>query len=337
MNPIPFKKLALVSATTAVLAVASQGAFAHTRLAYATVTEGYKIANYVNVGHGCPSATGPGGRASSMGTNVIWPNAISYVPVLVKNDGSGKVLDTTTTPLTTYAPLTGTGVYMRGTTPWTNYGLHLDALGNTDGFWTGGAAYDQTVSEPVPVPMYTAAVTFPTASCARSVTFVAQVADYCSIATPSATADDEDVLYWSAIPDYPGRPYGSPTAKAAVPGAHPSPAVPAGTKYSNYDGYQNAAHTTTGDGWSSPLTLTVIRDVANNPVPTSCADNTFDVTVTTAKNYGAISPKLNAPFAKFNSATPSLYQKGYDLFVYPSAAQINAEMPIVDKGTTVWQ
>ena len=99
----------------------------------------------------------------------------------------------------------------------------------------------------------------------------------------------------------------------------------------------DAAHTITGDGWSSPATLTVIRDVANNPVPTSCADNTFDVAVTTAKNYGAISPKLNQPFAKFNSATPSLYQKGYDLYVYPSAAQINAEMPIVSDGKTLWQ
>jgi hypothetical protein len=328
MNPIPFKKLALVSATTAILAVASQGAFAHTRLAYATVTEGYKIANYVNIGHGCPSATGAGGRASTIGTNVIWPNAVSYVPVVTKNDGSGLVLDTVDTPLETYTPLTGIGVYMRGTTPWPNYGLHLDALGNTDGFWTGGAAYDQTVAEPVPVPMYSAAVTFKPASCARSITFVAQVADFCSIATPSSSADDEDVLYWSPIPKYAGAPYGSPTAKPAVTGAHSAPAVPAGAKYSNYDGYQDPAHTITGDGWGSPLTLTVVRDLVKNPLPIACAANTF-----TAGSPGAISKTLNQPFAKYNSG----YVNGYDVYVYPSAAQINDEMPIVDKGITIWQ
>ena len=325
MNSIPFKKLALASATTAVLAIASQGAFAHTRFAYPIVTEGQKIVNYVNIGHGCPPAEK---RGATIGTNVIFPNAISYNPVVVKNDGSGKALTTADVPLNTYAPLTGIGVYMRGTTPWPAYGQHLDALNNTDGFWTGGAAYDQTVSEPVPVPFYSAAVKFTSTSCARSVTFVAQVADYCSIATPSATADDEHVLYWSAIPDYVGKPYGSPTAKPAVTGAHPAPAVPAGTKYSNYDGYQDAAHTITGDGWSSPATLTVVRDLANNPLPSSCANNTF-----TTAAPGAISTKLNAPFAVYNSG----YTKGYDLYVYPSAQQINAESPIVDNGKTIWQ
>lgn len=325
---IPFKKLAMYSLTTATIAVVSQGAFAHTRFETSIQLEGVKTHNYVNIGHGCPPADK---RNPTMGTSVIFPNAATYVPVIVKNDGTGKKL-ATDSPLELFSPLAGLGVMIRQGGPWDNAQYKADSVGNLDGFWAGGKAYDQTISTPINVAFASTAVTIPVASCARSVTFVAQIADYCSIGATSSLASDEEVLYWSAIPDYVGRPYGSPTAKPAVTGAHPAPAVPAGSAYSKYDGYQDAAHTVTGDGWSSPATYTVVRNLVTNPLPAGCATNTFS-----SSNPGAIPLALNTPYVKYDSG----YTKGFDIYVYPSAAQINAESPVwsgtQQNGTPIWK
>lgn len=297
---IAFKKLAMYSLTAVAMVAVSQGAFAHTRFETSTVAEGTKVHNQVNIGHGCPPTTA---RRATVGTSVVFPNAISYTPVIGVDSGTGKVF--TTNPASAYyAPLAGIGTLIRTGGPFPSEQIKADALGNHDGFWAGGKAYDQTISTPINVDFASAAITIAKTSCARSVTFVAAIADFCSVSVPSATAKDEEVLLWSPIPNFtgvPGQPFGAPKADAAR-------SISVGPSYSNYDGYQDAAHTIPGDGWGSPATIKVTRNLTTNPLPAGCTGNA-----------GA----------------------GDDVYIYPSAEQINKELPIwsgtKQDGTNYWK
>ena len=301
-----FKTLALGSLTLTALA-ASQGAFAHTRLETPTVPEATRVHNEVVISHGCPPTTA---RRPTFGTTVVFPNAVSYTPVIGVNQnntgataGLAGAAYTTNQAATYYSPLAGIGAMINGGGPWMEGNgydagnLKVDSAGNKDGFWAGGVAYDQTISTYLAVPFFSAAITIAPASCARSVTFELAIADICDVTVPSTIAADTQVLYWSPIPNFllgpaPGGPFGAPTANLAstnLPGG-----IPAGPKYSNYDGYADAAHTIAGDGWGSPATLKVTRNLTTNPLPKGCSGN-----------GGA----------------------GDDIFVFPSAQQINAELP----------
>lgn len=302
---ITFKKLAMFSLTGAAMIAASQSAFAHTRLETSSVAEGTKVHNYVVIGHGCPPTTA---RKATMGTSVVFPNAVSYAPVIgvdSSSGGKGTAKVFSTDPASSYySPLSGIGAAINGGGPWVDGNIKADALGNKDGFWAGGKAYDQTISTNITVPFYSAAVTIAKTSCARSVTFELAIADFCSTSVPSTTAKDEEVLLWSPIPNFtgvPGQPFGAGVADTARN-------IPVGPSYSNYDGYSDAAHTIAGDGWNSPATLKVTRNLTTNPLPAGCTGNA-----------GA----------------------GDDVYIYPSAAQINAELPIwsgaKQDGTNFWK
>jgi hypothetical protein len=143
------------------------------------------------------------------------------------------------------------------------------------------------------------------------VTFVFAVADICNPNAKSPNIGDSDALFWSPIPNFtgvPGQPFGAGVADAARK-------IPAGPKFSNYDGWSNGnqvgmgtAAAKPGDGWGSPATLKVNRDLTKNPLPANCTGNAG---------------------------------KGDDVYVYPSAEQINDEMPIRSgigkEGTVYWQ
>jgi hypothetical protein len=292
-------KLALC--TLAVLGfAASQAAFAHTRLETATVVEGTRVRNAVNISHGCPPSTA---RKPTYGTSLVFPNAISYTPIIGIDSGAGKVY--TTKPASDfYSPLAGIAAAIQNGGPFPYGNIKVDAAQNKDGFWTGGRAFDQTISINILAEFYSSAVTIVKTSCARSVTFNLAIADFCSISVPGATAKDEEVLYWSPIPNFtgvPGQPFGAKVADATR-------SIPVGPAFSNYDGYADAAHTTAGDGWGSPATLKITRNLTTNPLPAGCTGNA-----------GA----------------------GDDIYVYPSAAQINAELPIWSNpnqtGTNYWK
>ena len=311
-----FKILALGSLTLTALVV-SQGAFAHTRLEIPTVLEGItvghaqsgRVLNQVVIGHGCPPAAT---RQPTFGTSVVFPNAISYTPIIGVNSnnagataGLAGAVFTTKPASSFYSPLAGIGQIIRTGGPWEHNNNKADTLGNVDGFWAGGKNYDQSISTPIDVPFYTHAITITSASCARSVTFELAIADVCNdVSTPSTLATDEQVLYWSPIPNFsgvPGAPFGTPVGDATR-------SIPVGPKFSNYDGYQDDGHTFPGDGWGSPATLTVTRNTTANPLPAGCTGN------------GG---------------------KGDDIFVFPSAQQINAELPVWSNanqtGTAYWQ
>lgn len=297
LNTKTFKKWALCPVTVAILA-ASQGGFAHTRLETATVEEGTteghsqsnRIINYVRVGHGCngPTVTG----AATMGTSVIAPNAIEYTPVIGVDSGDGKVY-TDTTAIDFYSPLSNIISLRRTGGPWEFSNIKADSLGNKDGFWAGGTPYDQQISTVIVVPFDTNTVTINPESCARSVTFVLHIVDFCSIDVPSESASFDEIQVWSAIPDFTG-----------VPGAP----FDVDNPYSNYDGYQDSAHTEKGHGWNSPATLKVTRNTDTNPLPEGCTGNGGE---------------------------------GDDVYVYPSAAQINHQIPVwsgpQQNGINYWQ
>ncbi len=313
LNPVSPKNLAL-SALTLALIAASQGVFAHTRLETPTVVEGTKVHNYEVISHGCSSAATGGKNAATFATTLVFPNAVNYQPVIGVNSNNAATAGFTgatytTNPASTYySPLAGIATLLRGGHPWQAYNNKIDASGNKDGFWEGGAFYDQSITTSVDVPFYSAAVTINPTSCARSVTFELAIADICNLNAVSTTATDYDVLYWSPIPNMkgvPGAPFGTPAGLATstnIPGG-----IPVGKPYSLYDGYSDAAHTLPGDGWGSPATLKVTRNLTTNPLPSGCTGN-----------GGA----------------------GDDIYVFPSAQQINNEMPIYSganqTGTAFW-
>ncbi len=299
---VRLKKLALCSASTAILLAASQGVFAHTRLYTSVVPENTKLMNYVNIGHGCPPATA---RKATFGTSVVFPNAVGYTPIIgidSTSDGKGTAkVNSAIQAKDLYSPLSGIGTLVRATSPWPYSNNKLDALGNKSGFWAGGIAYDQADSTAIPVAFYSAAVKIVPASCARSVTFMLAIADICDTGAKSPNIGDEQALFWSPIPNFtgvPGQPFGAGVADATRN-------IPVGPKFSNYDGWGNgdkvgmgAATATAGDGWGSPATLKVTRDLVTNPLPASCTGN------------GG---------------------KGDDVYVYPSAEQINKDLPVWSK------
>jgi hypothetical protein len=137
-----------------------------------------------------------------------------------------------------------------------------DSLGNVLGFW-GGNGNLPGINYVGLNPFVTSAVLIVPASCAKSVTFVLAIADVCKITNISGF-NTETANLWT-------------------------PAVG-----SSYDGTAQ-----TNDGFDSPATLKVTRNLKDNPLPASCG-------------------------------------KGVDVVVTPSASQINRDMPVFYKGKQEW-
>ena len=139
-------------------------------------------------------------------------------------------------------------------------GETVDANENVVGFWAGGG--DSLPHDMAGyIPFRTGAVVIEPTSCAVSVKFYVSVVDVCEI-TPTSGFNENTVNLWT----------------------HNN----LGTPYDRVS--------TTDDG---PASLTVTRDVANNPLDASC---------------GA----------------------GKVVEVKPSAAQINRDMPIKQNGNQIW-
>ncbi len=133
----------------------------------------------------------------------------------------------------------------------------FDSLGNVVGFWTRDGRIPATSTAFIPF-RHSAHVINPE-SCAKSVTVVLGIADICKV-TNKAGFSDATVNLWT-------------------------PAVG-----SDYDGV--GMH-----GYNSPATYIVMRDLAQNPIPSSCSN-----------------------------------PEGDTVEIIPSAAQMNRDMPII-KGT----
>ena len=134
-------------------------------------------------------------------------------------------------------------------------------LGNVIGWWGGNGKLPGTYFGLN--PFVTSAVLIEPASCAKKVTFVLAIADVCKITSLSGF-NTETANLWT-------------------------PAVG-----SSYDGTPE-----TNDGYDSPATLTVTRNLTVNPLPASCS-------------------------------------AGVDVVVTPSASQINRDMPVIINGKQEW-
>ena len=132
--------------------------------------------------------------------------------------------------------------------------------GNVVGFWGGNGKLPGTYIGLN--PFVTGAVLIEPTSCAKSVTFVLAIADVCKM-TSLGGFNTDTVNLWT-------------------------PAVG-----SNYDGNR------TNEGFDSPATLTVTRNLTVNPLPPSC-------------------------------------RAAVDVVVKPSASQINRDMPVVINGKQEW-
>lgn len=265
---ITFKKLAMCSLTAAVLAAASQSAFAHTRLQSPVIVEGVRVYNNEVIGHGCHNLTTNSNSTPVMGTSTVFPDATA----IVTSKPVGAAATDPGTPagdITDWIAGAGEGyskkVYSKDI--FSLEGQKFNSLGNAVGYWTGGGSTLPGISYTALIPFKTDAITIKPESCANTVTFVVAIADICEITNLDGFSD-ETVNLWT-------------------------PAVG-----SNYDGA--GLH-----GYNSPATLKVIRNttgtpatlttaaVAANPLPASCGAG-VDVTVTpTAEQINRDMPAID--------------------------------------------
>lgn len=261
-----FKKLALCSMTTAILA-ASQSGFAHTRLQIPTILEGTKVYNNVVIGHGCHNAATNSNSTPVMGTSVVFPDSTATVTSKPVGAATG-VAPTAAGAVTDWLEGSGEGyskkVYSKEV--FSAEGQKTNSLGNAVGFWTGGGSLPG-VGYTGLVPFKTDAVTIKSTSCAKTVTFVVPISDVCALTNTSGFSD-ETVNMWTP------------------------------TVGSNYDGI--GLH-----GENSPATLKVVRnttgtpatltsaEVKANPLPASCGEG-LDITITpTAEQINRDMPAID--------------------------------------------
>ena len=249
-------------ALCALAAAASQGVSAHTTLQIPAISEGARVFNATVIEHGCDDPATGTTSTPVFGESVVFPDGVDSA-ITTAPAGSPN-------PGTPYAG--GLGDFVQN---WANANQKIqsrdvftledvkyDALGNIVGFW-GGNGNLPGVNYLGLIPFVTAPVLLQPASCAASATFVLGIADVCKI-TGIAGFNTETVNLWT-------------------------PAVG-----SNYDGTPD-----TNDGYDSPATLKITRNLAANPLPASC---------------GA----------------------GVDVKVTPSAAQLNRDLPVWYNGKQVW-
>lgn len=259
-RPTTLKKLALCSLAT----VASQGIFADTVLQLPVIPENTRVFNALVIQHGCDDPATGTKRTPVFGQSVMFPNLVDSV-ITTQAVGSD--------PLAPGNPYNGSMsdfvkvsrvpvTKIQSNDVFTVEDEKLDSLGNVIGFW-GGDGKLPGVNYIGLNPFVIGAVPIQPTSCAVSVTFVLGIADVCKLTNISGF-NKETVNLWT-------------------------PAVG-----SNFDGTP-----TTNDGYDSPATLKVTRNLTTNSLPASC---------------GA----------------------GVDVTVTPSAAQLNHDMPVQFQGKQAW-
>lgn len=238
-----FKKLALCSMTTALLA-ASQSSLAHTRLEKPIILEGTRVYNNVAIGHGC-------GDVPVMGTSVVFPDASATVT----SKPAGQ--DAEPTPngaVTDWILGSGEGyvsqVYSKEV--FSAAGVKTNSLGNTVGFWAGGGALPPHNAVGL-IPFRTNPININPESCAKTVTIVVPISDVCSLSTIDEFSDDNVNMWTPAV--------GSNFDGIGLKGED-SPATLKIVR--NIDG---------------TLATPITAAVAPNPLPESCGDG-LDITIT---------------------------------------------------------
>lgn len=256
------RPMILKTAALGLLALAAgRGASAHTTLQTPAIPEGTRVFNAVLIEHGCDDPATGATSTPVFGESVVFPDGVDSA-ITTQPAGSG-------TPKPYAGKLSdfvqnwaNANHKIQSRDVFTLEGVKYDPLGNIIGFWGGGGSLPG-VGYIGLNPFVTDPVLIQPASCAASVTFVLGIADVCKL-TNVAGFNTETVNLWT-------------------------PAVG-----SSYDGTPD-----TNDGYDSPASLKITRNLAANPLPAAC---------------GA----------------------GLDVKVTPSAAQLNRDMPVWYNGKQAW-
>lgn len=242
LSSTQFKKLALCSMTTALLA-ASQSGFAHTRLQTSTILENTRVYNNIAIGHGC-------GDDPVMGTSVVFPDSTAIATSKPAGDANAAPEDAGA--VTNWIEGAGEGYAKKvySTELFLAEGQKTSARGNTVGFWTGGGALPAHNYVGL-VPFRTDPIQIQPASCAKTVTFVVSIGDVCKL-TPIDGFSEATANLWSPIVG------------------------------SNYDGtadhYTPATLKVVRNIEGTPATATTVA-IPANPLPAECGDG-LDITIT---------------------------------------------------------
>ena len=258
---IGFKKLTLCLIATAILA-ASPVALADTRLQIPVIPENTQSFNSLVIQHGCDDPATGTQSTPVFGQSVAFPNGVDSA-ITTQAVGSDPNLpgNAYNGSIRDFA-LTSGIKKIQSNDVFSLEDVKVDTLGNVIGFWGGNGKLPGANYIGLN-PFLFGAVIIQSTSCAASVTFVLGIVDVCKITSIKGFTKETANLWTPAV-------------------------------NSNFDGTAN-----TNDGYDSPATLKVTRDLKANPLPTSC---------------GA----------------------GLDVTVTPSAAQLNHDLPVQINGTQVW-
>ncbi|WP_090632946.1 hypothetical protein [Nitrosomonas marina] len=220
-------------ASTALLAVASQNALAHTRLTVTSTVESSSShgtsQTAINIPHGC-------------GDNSVIGN-VFFLP----DTNTAPLVQTSTDNFQTFETPEGANALNYIVNPpfirliksrdvFEMQDLINDPLGNPLGFWAAGGELPPS-NWVAQLPFKITAVAIQPDSCANKVVLVPAIANVCNLTTmaeiDSSDSDNPNVDFWTA-PDV-GSSFDAPS-------------------------------------WSYPATYTIERDLENNPLPESCGE-----------------------------------------------------------------
>ncbi len=192
MNCLSFKKLALLSISSAVL-IATQSVTAHTRLQTPTIDENNARhgSNYNNevIGHTCKTAAGE--ALNTIGTVVVFPDGVDST-LTVNGEASSQ-------PLIDFVQNWGSPVQLiQNNDIFESQDEIQTPLGNVVGFWAGGGKGLQHNLTGL-IPFRTSGVVIEPTSCARSVTFQIAIADICQVTTDADFSTDALNLWTPAV------------------------------------------------------------------------------------------------------------------------------------------
>jgi hypothetical protein len=159
-------------------------AAAHTTLETASMSEGVRVLNNVQIGHAC------GAGKSVIGTSVVFPDGTDSTILVNKAAYNGKLSDFLTTWGPNIQPLIDRSVF-------TTVDEHNGPTGNVTGLWAGGGSGvpNHMVGY---VPFRVNATRINPQSCATSVRFQVSIVDVCEITTSASLHNEGVAEFWTS-------------------------------------------------------------------------------------------------------------------------------------------
>ncbi|UJP06396.1 MAG: hypothetical protein LZF61_05360 [Nitrosomonas sp.] len=193
----------VILAVIAFAVIATQNAFAHTRLKVPAIDENNanhgSTYNDVVIAHGCQNETDGASTIDTIGTVVVFPDGKDSIITTKPAGGDSSVVATAHDGMladfvTNWAsPVT----LIQSKDVFELQEYIKDSLGNKLGFWAGGgklkAGYRGLL------PFTTAGVVINPDSCAKSVTFVVSIADVCEVTDKSGFSNATVQLWVPAV------------------------------------------------------------------------------------------------------------------------------------------